>query len=510
MANYFVVNSKFKPYSFDEMLKPYALYGQAYKEQEAALDAAREKEFSADKLDQNLDSVAYNMYNNASNDLRAVSDELATQGLSTGLRGRIKSVARDYKTTMDALNEAQARLYAEQDRRAKMGEDYVYQQNDIRIGDFLNGATPNQKSASLSNVTKNIATQFATRAKAITNDTWDKVIGKNGKVIGGYYDVTTESGLTAAQLDSILNLDDNTWNSIMNDNSISKEQRATLRGFRDAITNEKTAIGFDKYQPDDQDAINNAIAIGATAGLGTTTHKYEADRGYNPIGWAQINQRNNELIAKYPWIDFKTGKVKDGVTQKDGNWVDADGRILGKVAGASSTSTSSSGGATRGATRKWDTGVTVYDTEGNAIGNYSNVDKANGILGKKQAIPGETIRRSITYVDVRKDGKQQRVAVPAITSRNAEILADEMNMTLDENDYNENGELSNLVIEEILNNAAILGITIRAKTSRDREGNIKDQAITTISRKSTIMGNNISGESEVEEDFDENSIPIEE
>lgn len=321
MANYFVVNSKFKPYSFDEMLKPYALYGQAYKEQEAALDAAREKEFSADKLDQNLDSVAYNMYNNASNDLRAVSDELATQGLSTGLRGRIKSVARNYKTTMDALNEAQARLYAEQDRRAKMGEDYVYQQNDIRIGDFLNGATPNQKSASLSNVTKNIATQFATRAKAITNDTWDKVIGKNGKVIGGYYDVTTESGLTAAQLDSILNLDDNTWNSIMNDNSISKEQRATLRGFRDAITNEKTAIGFDKYQPDDQDAINNAIAIGATAGLGTTTHKYEADRGYNPLGWAQLKFQKDQAKAaqqdkafalqlKYPQYIFdENGKV---------------------------------------------------------------------------------------------------------------------------------------------------------------------------------------------------------
>ena len=35
MANYsLVVNSKFRPYSFDELVKPYMMYGQAYDEQQ--------------------------------------------------------------------------------------------------------------------------------------------------------------------------------------------------------------------------------------------------------------------------------------------------------------------------------------------------------------------------------------------------------------------------------------------------------------------------------------------
>ena len=203
MANYFVINNKFRPYSFDELIKPYQMYGEAYKEQEALIDNASAKEFSPDYLDQNLDSTAYNMYNNAVTNLQTASDELATKGLSTGLKSRLKSIAKDYGRTMTALNDAQEKLSAERDRRAKLGDDYVYQQDDLRIGDFLNGATPNQKSASLSGITKDIATDFATRAKSITRDTWDRVLDQNGRVVGGYYDVTTESGLTAAQLDTI-------------------------------------------------------------------------------------------------------------------------------------------------------------------------------------------------------------------------------------------------------------------------------------------------------------------
>ena len=147
MANYFVIDNTFRPYSFDELVKPYQMYGEAYRQQEALLDAAREKEFSPDALDQVQDKAAYDMYNNAASGLKAASDELATRGLSAELRSRIRTTARDYKTTMENLNNAQQRLLAEQDRRAKLGPDYIYQQEGLRIGDFLNGKTPNQRGA---------------------------------------------------------------------------------------------------------------------------------------------------------------------------------------------------------------------------------------------------------------------------------------------------------------------------------------------------------------------------
>ena len=40
MANYsLTINSKFQPFSLERYLRPYEIYGQAYKEQEAALAA---------------------------------------------------------------------------------------------------------------------------------------------------------------------------------------------------------------------------------------------------------------------------------------------------------------------------------------------------------------------------------------------------------------------------------------------------------------------------------------
>jgi len=32
MGNYLTIGAKFKPYSFEELIRPYMMYGQAYKE----------------------------------------------------------------------------------------------------------------------------------------------------------------------------------------------------------------------------------------------------------------------------------------------------------------------------------------------------------------------------------------------------------------------------------------------------------------------------------------------
>lgn len=317
---YVVVNSKYNPFTFDELIKPYTMYEDAYEKQEAVLDAAREKEFT-DYLDQQLDPEAYNMYNTASTGLKAVSDELATRGLSPELRGRIKSVARDYKSTMDTLNTAQTKLNAEMERRLKNGSDYVYQQNDLRIGDFLGGRTPNQKGESLTDITKDISTEFAHRAAQITEDTWSKAMDSNGKVVGGYYDLATTTGLSAAQLDTILS-DSSTWESIMRDPRISDSQKNQLRSFRNVIETKKRAIDYDKYDGDSRNKIDEAIAVGAHAGLGTTKHDYQVDRGYNPLGWAQFNYQRDkwlaEFKAKYPQyqVNEKTGAL---VTDENGS-----------------------------------------------------------------------------------------------------------------------------------------------------------------------------------------------
>lgn len=330
MANYFVIDNTFRPYSFDELIKPYQMYGEAYKQQEALLDAAREKEFSADRLDKELDKEAYDMYTQATSGLRAASDELATRGLSAKLRGTIRNTARDYQTTMATLNQAQTELAAERLRRANLGPDYVFQQNDVRIGDYLGGRAANQRGESLKTITSDVASEFAALAGTISKDTWSKAL-LDGKQTG-YFDIKTEKGLTDAQLRTIL-ADTGIWENVMSDPTIDARDKEKLQGFRDIITSKLRAVGFDDYDNEtNKDKIADAIARGAHAGLGSTSHAYQQDKSYDPVGWANYNfsvRKYNDALreseAPYehtneekPTMQNRTGKLKPGYSIVNG------------------------------------------------------------------------------------------------------------------------------------------------------------------------------------------------
>lgn len=434
MANYFVINNKFRPYSFDELIKPYQIYGQAYKEQEALLDAAREKEFSPDYLDQKLDSAAYNMYNQATQNLQAASDELATKGLSAGLRGRIRTTARDYQRTMGALTEAQQRLYAERERRAKLGEDYVYQQDNLRIGDFLNGNSPKQDGVSLSKIEKDIATDFA-RAKSITTDSWDRVINAAGRNIPGYYDVTTSAGLTAAKIDSVLNSTDSEWQEIMKDKNISDPEKETLQRLRGSVQAKKKAIGYDSFDNANyQFKIDDAIARGAGAALLTTEHNYKKDEAYvNPVtkGQYEIAQerwreekklKRVALEVKYPQFQFdEDGNLKrdaDGNPTVTAGWKQVGNKWIGPNGQTSEGSSSAK-------TRTPYFGVKFYRKNGE-VRSYKDVTEWN-----KKSYPVKSV-----------------TDVTQLSDKNIQRLALDLNLT------------GNVTAEEVFAEAVRRGVTI--------------------------------------------------
>lgn len=317
MANYFVLNNTFRPYTFDELIRPYQMYAKEYDTQEALLDAAREKEFSNSLLDREADAEAYKMWEAANTGLKEVSDELSMKGLSAGLRGRLRSTARDYKSTMDTLSNAQEQLNKERARRANLGPDYIYQQENLRIGDFLGGNTPNQNSASLKDITNSIASEFKMRAGEISESTWNKVLGSNGRVISGYYDVATKEGLTSAQLDTILNTDDDTWKAMMSNPTIPDSQKQQLQGFRNAIISKKASIGYDSYSDLDKSKIDNAISVGATAGIGGTKHEEKIDRSYNPELWFRMKQYEEEKPVREAELKYKEALLSEKQRELD-------------------------------------------------------------------------------------------------------------------------------------------------------------------------------------------------
>ena len=68
MAKYININSKFNPYSFDEMVKPFQMYGEEYKNVENQLsDLNARSSIWENKLDPIVDEQIYTRYKDYSN-----------------------------------------------------------------------------------------------------------------------------------------------------------------------------------------------------------------------------------------------------------------------------------------------------------------------------------------------------------------------------------------------------------------------------------------------------------
>jgi hypothetical protein len=87
MARIIQNNAQFNPFSFDEMLKPVALYGEAYRSQEDALAELENKSAVWDGLlDKIKDAKTYKKVKKYIDGIKAASSDLSTNGLSVGTR----------------------------------------------------------------------------------------------------------------------------------------------------------------------------------------------------------------------------------------------------------------------------------------------------------------------------------------------------------------------------------------------------------------------------------------
>ena len=117
MANtYIVTNNRFKPYTFDEMLKPYQMYTEAYNKADAELNLLLEDAATKAFNFAPQDTAELNAYNNMLNRIKTASDQLST-GLNPSLMNEIQQINKDYRKTMIPIQQRinkRAELAAEQ------------------------------------------------------------------------------------------------------------------------------------------------------------------------------------------------------------------------------------------------------------------------------------------------------------------------------------------------------------------------------------------------------------
>ena len=121
MKNYsLVANSQFKARSFDDLLRPYAMYTQEYRAQEDAIaDLATKADIWAGLANEQTDPVAYAQYMNYANDLKDQAAIMADRGLNPSSRQAILNLKRRYASEIIPIEQAYKTRQAQAEEQRK-------------------------------------------------------------------------------------------------------------------------------------------------------------------------------------------------------------------------------------------------------------------------------------------------------------------------------------------------------------------------------------------------------
>ena len=212
MVNYnLVVNSTFKPFTFDEYIKPYQLYGEAYKAQEDALSELSAKANVWEELaSEETDPETYKMYKKYATDLQTQADNLSKYGLTPGSRSALMDLKGRYSKEITPIEQAytRRRALANEQREARLKDDTILfdkDANTISLDDLISNPELSYTNYSGKTLASQVGTAVKARAKEMRDNprVWKNILGES------YYESRMQTGYTNDEIQAAIKGDGN-------------------------------------------------------------------------------------------------------------------------------------------------------------------------------------------------------------------------------------------------------------------------------------------------------------
>lgn len=288
MGRYITLNSVFKPFSFEDYIKPYQIYGEAYKEMENQYTDLSDKATILENLaNSTQDQVEYQKYKSWSDDLKAQADQLATQGLSPSLRRSLMTTRNRYKNEISPIED----LYKKRDELIREQRDALLKDNsllfnnnysEMSLGDFRNLQNQTYTPLSRDKITNDTAALVKSYAQSIVGEPDLTPILDNQyvqtKLTQG---IPLEQILLAAQND-----------------------KNAPEGLQKIISTIKKGINYDSWG-NNKSLIDEAINKGLMAGIESVNYDVKANSHYiSPLDWQKLQLQKNELAERQRQFDI--------------------------------------------------------------------------------------------------------------------------------------------------------------------------------------------------------------
>lgn len=363
-----VIRSKFRPFSYSEMLAPIEAATTEHRAIEEGLGEMSAKAGMWDKLaNQQSDPVAYAQYKTYADDLTKQADLLARQGLTPESRRGLLDMKRRYSneitpievaaTKREELTKAQ-REAIQKDPSLMFNIDY----GTASLDDLINNPNATYNTISGSELSKRASMMASNLAKTIQeNPQYQSILG------GQYFQQMQQLGYTPQQV----------MQTIMNDPNAPSE----LKQVADTVWQE---AGLDTWDKATQTRARDYINAGLYDAIGTQKFDTQGNRAFmSPAESARLemDRERFELAKAQAAKDKTTIPLQDGSTIRvigggKALRIYPDGRVENYVGNSGIAGAGVKDAAKRGDTPiiiantrgKWRTGEEGKDVKGTLFG----------------------------------------------------------------------------------------------------------------------------------------------
>lgn len=282
-ANYIVVNSKFKPFSYAEMLQPVQMATAAHQEVENEYaDLATKANVWDEMANEQTDPYAYKMYKTYSNDLEEQAGQLAREGLTPASRQNMLKMRQRYSSDIVPIEHAYKRrqeLIDEQRKLLAQDNTLMFDRNAsmLSLDDLIKNPQLTYQSYSGATLAKQVGTAAQNLAKEMRDNPrkWRTILGNQ------YFETIMQKGYRPEEIIQVL--------------QNNPEASPILKGIVE------DAVGSSNISSwGDQDTLNRAYEYarqGLWNAVGETQYQVQSNKAYDYAMQEQL-AKNKEAKAK--------------------------------------------------------------------------------------------------------------------------------------------------------------------------------------------------------------------
>ena len=308
-----VIDSKFRPFSYDELIKPLVQYKETYDKVEADYsNLAAQTEQWKDIANQTQSPEAYAMYSKYANDLNNIVDDFS-KGMTLQNRSQLLAMKRRYASDIQPIARASEAMKEANDLRVKAGPDAIFEVGEYNsLDQFLHGRTANNRYQSRDAITKRTAAMTeAAMASAMKDPEFQKAMGDQ------YWMLTQHTGGSYEDLKA----------------AIANNAQAQNR-FAEIKAQVMKDAGYDRYDTMGKQAIEDAINTGLYAGLDKPARSFQANQNF------QSDYQKDQLQLSKKQLSLSAANAGLEYNESTGKWERNPTLIINPVEGGASPSIS--------------------------------------------------------------------------------------------------------------------------------------------------------------------------